>query len=293
MPICQLLWHVVGAVQAVPFTFGIVAALVAVTVSIVVFTVLVIQRAGRKVGDWVSILTNPKIFLRHTHTFLCFLHLLALSFLSLTIKAIIETPRAVALAITLPIVKVSPALQGRRAVLPRVVKIKRAVSSIPAAGVVVAQRVADVVPGPLVTLRNLAADLHFRRRGDVPAEASDKGIVQDVAQQAVEVAGAAALEERHVWGDLARAAVVAGVGDAEAVGGGLALGPSEGWWTQAAWAEVARHTCTSVPAIQTPAGARIILARRAGEALEGQKWTEVMIIVLKKGSKSIFKEPMV
>lgn len=82
MPICQLLWHVVGAVQSVPFTFGIVAALVAVTVSIVVFTVLVIQRV-------------------------------ALSFLSLTIKAIIETPRAVALAITLPIIKVAPALQGR------------------------------------------------------------------------------------------------------------------------------------------------------------------------------------
>lgn len=96
-----------------------------------------------------------------------------------------------------------------------------------------------MVPSPLVTLRNLAAHLHFRRRGDVSAKASDKGVVQDVAQQAVEVAGAAALEERHVWGDLARATIVAGVGDAEAVSGSLALGSSEGWWTQAAWAEVA------------------------------------------------------
>lgn len=93
-----------------------------------------------------------------------------------------------------------------------------------------------MVPCPLVTLRYLAAHLHFRRWGDVPAKTSDKGIVQDVAQQAVEIAGAAALEERHIRGDLASAAVVAGVGDAEAVGGGLALGPSEGRWTQAAWA---------------------------------------------------------
>lgn len=100
---------------------------------------------------------------------------------------------------------------------------------------VVAQRVADMVPRPLVTLRNLAAHLHFRRWGDVPAKTSNKGIVQDVAQQAVEIAWAAALEEWHVWGDLASAAIVAGIGDAEAVGGGLALRPSEGWWTQAAW----------------------------------------------------------
>lgn len=48
MPVCQLLWHVVGAVQAVPFTLCIVAALVTVAVSIVVFTVLVVQRAERK-----------------------------------------------------------------------------------------------------------------------------------------------------------------------------------------------------------------------------------------------------
>lgn len=92
-----------------------------------------------------------------------------------------------------------------------------------------------MVPCPLVTLRNLAAHLHFRRWGDVPTKTSYKRIVQDVAQQAVEIAGAAALEERHVWGDLASATIVAGVGDAEAVGGGLALRPGEGCWTQAAW----------------------------------------------------------
>lgn len=104
---------------------------------------------------------------------------------------------------------------------------------------VVAQRIADVVARPLVTLRNLAAHLHFRRWGDVPTETPDKRIVQDVAQQAVEIAGAAALEERRVCGDLARPAVVAWVGDAEAVGGGLALRASEGWRAQAAWAQVA------------------------------------------------------
>lgn len=99
---------------------------------------------------------------------------------------------------------------------------------------VVAQRIADVVARPLVTLRNLAAHLHFRRRGDVATETPDEGVVQDVAQQTIEIAWAAALEERRVWGDLARSAVVAGVGDAEAVGGGLALGTGEGRWTQAA-----------------------------------------------------------
>lgn len=104
---------------------------------------------------------------------------------------------------------------------------------------VVAQRIADMVPCPFVTLRNLAAHLHFRRRGDVSTKPSYKGIVKDVAQQAVEIAGAAAVEERHIWGDLACATIVAGVRYAEAVSRGLALRPSEGWWTQAAWAKMA------------------------------------------------------
>lgn len=49
-----------------------------------------------------------------------------------------------------------------------------------------------------------------------------------MAQQAVEVTGAAAVEERGIGSDLASAAIVTRVGDAEAVGGRLALGPSEG-----------------------------------------------------------------
>lgn len=49
-----------------------------------------------------------------------------------------------------------------------------------------------------------------------------------MTQQAVEIAGTAAPEERHFWGDLACAAIVARVRYAEAVGRGLALGASEG-----------------------------------------------------------------
>lgn len=46
----ELLGHVIGTVQAVPLTLGIVAALVAVAVSVVVLAVLVIKRAGEKKG---------------------------------------------------------------------------------------------------------------------------------------------------------------------------------------------------------------------------------------------------
>lgn len=146
-----------------------------------------------------------------------FFYLLALSFLSLTIEAIVQTPRAVALAVALPIVEVAPALQGRRAVLPRVIEVKGAVSSVPAAGMVVAQGVADVVSRPLVALGNLAAHLHLRGWRDVAAKTPFEGIVQDVAQQAVEIVRAAALEERHFGRDVANAAIVAGVGDTEAL----------------------------------------------------------------------------
>lgn len=96
---------------------------------------------------------------------------------------------------------------------------------------VVAQRVADMVPRPLVTLRNLTAHLHFWRRGDVPSKSSDKGVIEDVAQEAIEITGAAAAEKWHVWGDLARAAIVTGVRYAEAVRRGLAFRSSEGCWT--------------------------------------------------------------
>lgn len=51
MSFCQLLGHVIGAVQAVPLALCVVAALVAVSVGIVVFAVLVVKRAARK-GRW-------------------------------------------------------------------------------------------------------------------------------------------------------------------------------------------------------------------------------------------------
>lgn len=89
-----------------------------------------------------------------------------------------------------------------------------------------------------------------------------------MAQQAIKIAGAAALEERCVWSDLASSPVVAGVGYTEAVRRSLTLRSSEGWWTKTAWAKVAGHTCTSIPAIQTSTGARVVLARGAGESLE-------------------------
>lgn len=194
-------------------------------------------------------------------------YLLALALLSLTVKAIVEAAGAVALAVALAVIEVAPALQSGRAVLPGVIEVERAVAPVPATGMVVAQRVTNVIPRPLVALRNLAADLYFRGRSDVPAEAADKGIVQNVAQQAVEVAGTAAPEERHIWSDLACTAIVARVRYAEAVGGCLALGAGEGCWTEAARAEVAGHACASVPTVQAPAGAGIVLAGGAGEAL--------------------------
>lgn len=112
--------------------------------------------------------------------------------------------------------------------MPRIIKIKRAVSSIPAAGVVVAHRVADVVSCKLVTLWNLAAHLHLRRWGDVPAKPANERVVKYMAQQTIEVAGAATLEKRRVWSYLASATIVTRVGDAEAVGRSLALRPGEG-----------------------------------------------------------------
>lgn len=77
----QLLRHVVGTVQAVPFAFSIVAALVTVPVGEVVLAVLVIQG-------------------------------IALPFDLLTVKSVIQAAGIVALGITLPIIKVFPALKG-------------------------------------------------------------------------------------------------------------------------------------------------------------------------------------
>ena len=89
-----------------------------------------------------------------------------------------------------------------------------------------------------------------------------------MAEQAVEVGGAAAVEVGGVGDALARAPVVAGVGVAGAVGGALALWPREGGGAEAAGAQVTRHARAAVPAVEAAAGARVVLAGGAGVALE-------------------------
>lgn len=49
-----------------------------------------------------------------------------------------------------------------------------------------------------------------------------------MAEQTIEVAGAATLEKRRVWSYLTGATIVTGVRDAEAVSRSLALRPGEG-----------------------------------------------------------------
>lgn len=137
--------------------------------------------------------------------------LLALSFQVLTVESIVETSSVVALGIALAVVEVPPALQRHRAVLPRVVEVERAVAVVPAARVVVAQHVAELVVLVLLALGDGAGLLHLRRRHDVAAESSQEVVVQDVAAEAVEVGGADALVVRRLGGVLAGAAVVAGV----------------------------------------------------------------------------------
>lgn len=61
MPICQLFWHVVCTVQTIPFTFCIVAALVTVVISIMVFAVLVIKWAEKRTRHSLYIYKNPNI----------------------------------------------------------------------------------------------------------------------------------------------------------------------------------------------------------------------------------------
>jgi len=79
--------------------------------------------------------------------------LLALALQALAVEAVVEAAGGVALRVTLPVVEVAPALQRRRAVLPRSVEVQRAVAAVPAARVVVAHDVAELVAPPLGALR--------------------------------------------------------------------------------------------------------------------------------------------
>lgn len=82
--------------------------------------------------------------------------------------------------VTLPVVEVAPALQGRRAVLPRVVEVERAVAPVPATRVVVTQGITELVPLSFLTLGDLTAHLHLGRGRDVTAEPTQEAVVQDV-----------------------------------------------------------------------------------------------------------------
>lgn len=219
----QLLGHVVGTVQTVPLTLCMVAALVAVAVSVMVLAVLVIERAeGRRRRSLGAFGPGGGQTTDNSHV-----DSLALSLQVLAVESIEETSSVVALRVALSVAEVAPALQRRRAVLPRVVEVQGAVPVVPAARVIVAHHVTDLVVLTLLALRDLAGHLHRRRRLDVYPVASPEVRVQDVAAEAVEAAGADAVVVRSLGRRFARAAVVAGVGVTQAVGGILALRPVE------------------------------------------------------------------
>ena len=193
-----------------------------------------------------------------------------MTFQILAVEPVVQAAGVVALRVALPVVEVAPALQRGRAVLPRVVEVERAVAVVPAALVVVAQHVAEVVGLVLLALRDPALHLALgRRRRDVVAEPALEAVVQDVAAEAVEVRGADAVVVRRLGGVLARAAVVAGVGVTGAVGGVLALGPGERRRAQTLGALVAGDAGAAVATVKAAAGLGVVLARGAGEALTG------------------------
>lgn len=95
----------------------------------------------------------------------------------MTVKSIKETSGIITLRVTLPIVEVPPALQGDRTVLPRIVKVERAVAVIPTARVVVTELVAELVVLILLALWDGAGLWRW----------------QNVAEETAEVFGADAL----------------------------------------------------------------------------------------------------
>lgn len=107
---------------------------------------------------------------------------IALAFQSLAVKPIIQTSSVVTLFITLPIIKIKPALQRSRAVLPRVYKVQRAVPSVPIACVVITGAVANLIALLLKAIWYLAADRHLRSGRDVSPCAAWEAVIQDVAE---------------------------------------------------------------------------------------------------------------
>lgn len=123
---------------------------------------------------------------------------LALAAAGLAVEPVIQAAGVVALLVTASVIKITPALQRGRAVLPGVVKVQRAVTSVPVARVRVARGVAELVSLLGGALGHLAADHHLGRRRDVSTAAAAKAVIQDVAQHAVELRRAQAVIIRSV-----------------------------------------------------------------------------------------------
>lgn len=132
---------------------------------------------------------------------------------------------------------------------------------------VVTERIAELVVFRFLALRDIAGDLHLGRWRDVVANPYLVAGIQDVAQDTVEVSGAEAVVVRRLGDIFACAAVVAGVGITGAVGGILALRPSEGRGAQTLGTLVAGDAGASIAAVEAAAGLGIILTCGAGKAL--------------------------
>lgn len=151
----------------------------------------------------------------------------------LAVEAVKEAASIVALFVTVPIVKVAPALQCSWTVLPRVVEVKWAVAAIPIALIGVASNVAKPVTLFSRTLSYRATGHHFRRRSDVMADAAGEIVVQYVAQQAIKRHWAHTVEVRWLWNGFARASIVAGLGSTvSSFGCMLALRATKAWWAK-------------------------------------------------------------
>lgn len=198
--------------------------------------------------------------------------LLALAFHLLAVEAIVEAAGAVALGVTLPIVKVLPALQGPGAVLPGVAEVEGAVPPVKAAGVVVALGVAELVARLAGAARDLAL-LLGGGGGDVLPPAPWEGQVQDVAVEPIEAGGAEALVMGRLLGKLAGAPVVAGAGVAGAAGGELAGGAREARQAQALrGAPGAGGAAPAIQAAEGPAAAGVIFTSSPFKALRTEGW---------------------
>lgn len=208
------------------------------------------------------------INIRAGHEFNRKQHSLALSLQILAVKPIVEASCVVTLRIAFSVVEVAPALQRGRAVLPRVIKVERAVAVVPAAFMVVAQHVAELVVLRLLTLRDVALNLHLCGRRDVVAQPSREVVIQDVASEAVEVCGADAVVERLLGHVFARASVIAGVGIAEAVSAILTLGPGECCRAHTLGTLAAGDAGASVATVEAATCLGIVLTGGASKALQ-------------------------